>query len=279
MTSLHKTQTNKTPQAETVRLYRMSMPEHECPWGLKAIDLLHKKGIEFEDHRLTSKAEVDSFKAKHEVKTTPQIFFGSQRVGGYSDLAEHLDVEPEQAEYSYTPVVAVFSTAALVAWAASLGIPGLMGMSLSMLASLKLMDLESFSESFEKYDLVTQQVKPYAKTFPFLELLLGLGFLSGIAPIATGIGSLVLGTSGAVSVFKAVYVDKLELNCACVGGSSKAPLGVISFLENAIMIGMGAFLLFSTAVEPTAQMKEEVALEPQPVELLMSGYQQGQHLP
>ncbi len=268
MTVADKVQKAKAAQA--VRLYRMSMPEHECPWGLKAVKLLNEKGIDFEDHRLTSRAEVDDFKEKHNVAATPQIFFDDERIGGYSDLANYFGVEAEEEEYSYTPVVAIFSTAGLVAWAAALGVPGFMGVSLSMLASLKLMDIESFSESFEKYDLITQQAKPYAKAFPFLELLLGLGFLSGVAPVLTGIGSLVLGTSGAVSVFKAVYIDKLELNCACVGGNSKAPLGVVSFLENAIMVGMGVFLLFSATAGETAQLREkEVALEPQRVELLM----------
>lgn len=256
---------------KTVRLYRMSMPEHECPWGLKAVNLLNEKGIEFEDHRLTSREEVDAFKAKHGVSSTPQIFFDDERVGGYTDLADRFDVEAEKEEYSYTPVVAIFSTAGLVAWAAVLGISGFMGVSLSMLASLKLMDLDSFAESFEKYDLITQRAKPYGKVFPFLELLLGLGFLSGTAPIATGLGSLIVGTSGAISVFKAVYIDKLELNCACVGGDSRAPLGAISFLENAIMVGMGAFLLFSAAASDTAKLSEkELAIEPQTVELRLA---------
>ncbi len=263
------TSISQTKNSQTVRLYRMAMPEHECPWGLKAIELLNEKDIDFEDHRLTSRVEVDDFKAKHSVKTTPQIFFDDSRIGGYSDLADYLGAETEEEEYSYTPVVAVFSTAALVAWAAALGIPGFMGVSLSMLASLKLMDTESFAKSFEKYDLITQQVKPYAKTFPFLELMLGLGFLSGAAPVITGISSLLLGTSGAVSVLKAVYIDKLKLNCACVGGNSKAPLGTISFLENAIMIGMGVFLLFSSF--NGTQLKEEaqrISSEPMKVELL-----------
>ena len=261
----------KGPKAvQSVQVYRMSMPEHECPWGLRAINLLNEQGIEFEDHRLTSKEEVEAFKAKHNVPTTPQIFFGSDRIGGYSDLAERFDVEAEESEYSYTPVVAIFSTAGLIALAASLGMTGFMGVALSMLASLKLMDLESFTESFEKYDLITQRVKPYGKAFPFLELLLGLGYLSGIAPIATGIGSLVIGTSGAASVFKAVYIDKKELNCACVGGNSSAPLGVVSFLENAIMIVMGVVLLVSAATSDTARLNEhpEVALEPERLELL-----------
>lgn len=261
---------------QPVRLYRMSMPERECPWGIKAVKLLNEKDIEFEDHKLTSKAEVDAFKSKHSVATTPQIFFSDDRIGGYTDLADRLDVETEdEDEDSYAPVIALFSTAGLVAWAAALGVPGFMGVSLSMLASLKLMDLESFAKSFEKYDLITQQVKPYGKAFPFLELLLGLGFLSGVAPIATGLGSLILGTSGAVSVFKAVYIDKKDLNCACVGGNSRAPLGAISFLENAIMVGMGAFLLFSAATSDTARLDErEIVLEPQSVELRLSTSEQ-----
>lgn len=253
---------------QPVRLYRMSMPAHECPWGLKAIKLLKDKDIAFEDHKLTSKSEVEAFKAQHNVPTTPQIFFGEERLGGYSDLADYFNVEKEDAAYSYTPVIALFSTAGLVAWAAALGIPGFMGVSLSMLASLKLMDIDAFVEGFEKYDLVTQRVRPYGKAYPFLELLLGLGFLSGTAPIITGLGSLVIGASGAISVFKAVCIDKLELNCACVGGNSRAPLGVVSFLENAIMVGMGAFLLFSAATTETAKVSgKELALQLPTVEL------------
>lgn len=255
------------PQQTTVRLYRMSTPKHECPWGLKAVKLLTEKGIAFEDHRLTSKAETNAFKEKYSVTTTPQIFFGEERIGGYTDLANRFEVEAETADYTYTPVIALFSTAGLVAYSAALGIPGFMGVSLSMLASLKLMDIDAFAESFEKYDLITQKAKPYAKAFPFLELLIGLGFLSGAAPVATGLGSLLLGTSGAVSVIKAVYIDKLALNCACVGGNSKAPLGVISFLENAIMIGMGLFLLLSATT--TAPKLTERTLEQQNQQVLI----------
>lgn len=246
---------NKTAEANTknVTVYRMSMPEHECPWGLRAIKLLQEQGIEFEDVKLRSREEVEQFKAKHEVATTPQIFFGADRIGGYTDLAKSLKVEAEKAEYSYIPVAAVFSTAGLMALATSLGIPGFMGFSLSMLASLKLMDLNTFAESFEKYDLVTKRFKSYGKIYPFAELLIGLGFLSGIAPLATGIGSLVVGVSGAISVFKAVYIDKLALNCACVGGNSKAPLGVVSFTENAIMAVMGGMLIFSSLSEANIQ--------------------------
>ena len=248
-----------TTDSQTIKIYRMSTSEHECPWGLRAIRLLEDQGLVFEDHKLRSRAEVDDFKAKYDVATTPQIFFGDERIGGYTDLAARLDVKADSADYSYTPVIALFSTAGLISLAASLGMMGFMGVSLSMLASLKLMDLESFTDSFQKYDLITRRVKPYGKIYPFAELLIGLGFLSGIAPLATGIGSLLIGTSGGISVFKAVFIDKLALNCACVGGNTKTPLGVVSFAENAIMAGMGAFLLITTLTEsPNIAQQPEI---------------------
>ena len=240
--------TNTAATNRKVKLYRMLTPEHECPWGVKAVNLLQEKKIEFEDRKLRSREEVEAFKAKHNVKTTPQIFFGDERIGGYTDLAEKLDVEvqSESDETSYVPVIAVFSTAGLLALATTTGITGFMGFSLSLLASLKLMDIESFARGFEKYDLITKQIRPYAKIYPFAELAIGLGFLSGIVPLVTGIASLAIGVSGGTSVFKAVYIDKLDLNCACVGGNSRTPLGIVSFAENAIMAVMGAVLIFST---------------------------------
>ena len=58
------------------------------------------------------------------------------------------------------------------------------------------------------------------------------------APVA-----LVIGGIGAVSVIKAVYIDKRELKCACVGGSSNVPLGFVSLTENVMMIVMGIWML------------------------------------
>ena len=58
------------------------------------------------------------------------------------------------------------------------------------------------------------------------------------APIA-----IVIGGIGAISVIKAVYIDKRELKCACVGGGSNVPLGFVSLTENLMMLGMGLWML------------------------------------
>ena len=59
---------------------------------------------------------------------------------------------------------------------------------------------------------------------------------------------LFIGAIGAVSVFKAVYVDRRELKCACVGGGSNVPLGLISLTENLMMLAMGIWMPLKTFV-------------------------------
>jgi hypothetical protein len=54
--------------------------------------------------------------------------------------------------------------------------------------------------------------------------------------------ALLIGGIGAISVFKAVYVDKRELKCACVGGSSNVPLGFVSLTENVMMVAMALWM-------------------------------------
>ena len=90
-------------------IYRMVMPDHTCPWGLKAVDLLKRSGFEVEDHHLKTRAETDAFRAEHSVTTTPQVFIGGTRVGGYDDLRRFLGKKvTDPAATSYRPVVALF---------------------------------------------------------------------------------------------------------------------------------------------------------------------------
>lgn len=232
---------------DAVRLYRMDLPDHACPWGLRAVRLLQERHIPFEDHRLTSAKEVEAFKAAHGVATTPQVFSGDERIGGYSDLAVRLGVRPDAVEISYAPVVAVFLTAGLMALVLLAGVGGFMGFAICLLAMLKLMDVEAFASSFRKYDLLSQRWRSWGRLYPGIELLVGLGVLLQPEPTAAAqlVGGVAvwLGVMGMVSVGKAVFIDHLALNCACVGGNSKTPLGVVSFAENLIMAAMGVAML------------------------------------
>ena len=84
---------------------------------------------------------------------------------------------------------------------------------------------------------------PYSYVYPFAEGLAGILMIAGVAVWASVPIALVIGGIGAVSVVKAVYIDRRELKCACVGGSSNVPLGFLSLTENLMMIGMALWML------------------------------------
>ena len=58
--------------------------------------------------------------------------------------------------------------------------------------------------------------------------------------------ALSIGTIGAVSVFKAVYLERRDIKCACVGGSTNVPLGFVSLTENLMMIAMAVWMGLAT---------------------------------
>jgi glutaredoxin 3 len=74
----------------TAALYRMKLETHECPYGLRARQMLEESGFDIEEHLLTTREQVDAFMAEQGVETTPQVFIDGKRIGGSEDLAEHL---------------------------------------------------------------------------------------------------------------------------------------------------------------------------------------------
>jgi glutaredoxin len=75
---------------KTATLYRMILPDHTCPFGVRARAMLDAAGYTVDDHILRSRAEVDAFEAKHGVDTTPQVFIDGERIGGSDDLEAYL---------------------------------------------------------------------------------------------------------------------------------------------------------------------------------------------
>jgi glutaredoxin len=247
-----------TAPAKQATIYRMVMPEHICPYGLKAKDLLRREGYAVEDHWLHTREETDAFKAKHGVKTTPQTFIGGERVGGYDDLHRFFGKTVRDPKaVSYRPVIAVFAMTALMALATSYAVLGtpftiragewFLAFSMCVLALLKLQNIESFSSMFLNYDLLAKRWVPYSYVYPFAEGGAGVLMIAGALTWLSVPVALFIGTIGAVSVFKAVYIDKRELKCACVGGDSNVPLGFISLTENVMMVAMALWMVAAPA--------------------------------
>lgn len=242
--------TTPTPRAV---LYRMVMPEHVCPYGLKSLDLLERHGYIVEDHHLTTRAETEAFMQAQGVKTTPQTFIDGRRIGGHDELRAYFG-HPVRGkdEVSYQPVITLFALAAAMALALSWdefgGVPvaptleRFVALAMCLLALQKLRDVETFSTMFLNYDLLARRWVRYAYLYPFAEGLAGVLMLAGAGLVVAVPLALFIGVVGAVSVFKAVYVDKRELKCACVGGGSGVPLGFVSLTENLLMVAMALWM-------------------------------------
>lgn len=242
-----------TAPQKRATLYRMVMDKHVCPYGLKSLHLLKSEGYAVDDIRLKTREETDAFKAEQGVKTTPQAFINGQRIGGYDDLRRFLGRPvPDPKAPTYKPVIALFAITALMAAALSisrfgtpltwLALQWFITFSMCVLALLKLKDVESFSTMFLGYDLLARRWVPYATIYPFAEALAGVLMIAGIFPFISIPVALFIGTVGAISVIYAVYVQKRELKCACVGGDSNVPLGFVSLTENLMMVGMAFWM-------------------------------------
>lgn len=237
----------------TATLYRMHTDKHICPFGLRAKHLLEQSDYELDDNKLSSRSETDQFKAQHSVETTPQIFIGDERIGGYEELREYLG-KPSHASKrnTYWPVLSIFLVSLLLAVTTQLSAfswPALavhfVGFAMVLLAVQKIRDVHSFSNSFITYDLLAMRKLRYAYVYPYVELYAGLGMLAALPALYYAPLAIFIGLIGGVSVFKAVYIDKRELKCACVGGDSDVPLGFISLTENVVMFAAGFWMLFA----------------------------------
>ena len=72
-------------------LYRMVLPDHTCPFGVRAKQMLEDNGFQVEDRILRSREEVDAFEEEQGVATTPQVFIDGERIGGSDDLEQYLE--------------------------------------------------------------------------------------------------------------------------------------------------------------------------------------------
>ncbi len=77
-------------QTKRAILYRMILPDHTCPFGVRAKATLEENGFDVDDRILWSREEVDAFKNEHGVATTPQVFIDGERIGGSDDLERYL---------------------------------------------------------------------------------------------------------------------------------------------------------------------------------------------
>lgn len=118
-----------------------------------------------------------------------------------------------------------------------------MGFFLVVFPMFKFFDLRGFADGFQKYDLLARRSRTYATIYPFLELALGLAYLSHVFPVLTYSATIILMSFGALGVLDALRKG-LVLDCACMGTALKVPLTTVALIEDLGMAIMAAAMLF-----------------------------------
>ena len=85
------------PDQRTATLHRMVLPDHTCPYGVRAKELLEERGFEVDDQILSSREEVEAFKSEHGLSTTPLVFIDGEEIGGSAELERFLAAEDANA--------------------------------------------------------------------------------------------------------------------------------------------------------------------------------------
>ena len=110
----------------------------------------------------------------------------------------------------------------------------------------KMLDLESFAESYSMYDIVARKVKAWGFIYAFIELALGILYATGFQLLLTNIVTLIVMTVSIIGVLQSV-LNKRKIRCACLGAVFNLPMTTVTVIEDALMIVMSAGMIFVLA--------------------------------
>lgn len=109
----------------------------------------------------------------------------------------------------------------------------------------KFLDLKGFAESYATYDLLAKRVNGYGYVYPFIELALGIAYLTAFNPFITNIATVLVMGFSSIGVIQSV-LDKKKIQCACLGTVFNLPMSTITIIEDLFMVLMAGTTLLLT---------------------------------
>lgn len=106
----------------------------------------------------------------------------------------------------------------------------------------KLLNLKGFADSYSMYDLLAKKVPAYGFVYPFIELALGIAFLTGFNPMLTNWVTVIIMGVSSIGVIQSV-LDKKKIQCACLGAVFNLPMSTVTIIEDLLMVAMAAYMI------------------------------------
>lgn len=108
----------------------------------------------------------------------------------------------------------------------------------------KLLNIKGFVEGYSTYDIVARAIPAYGYVYPFIELALGIAYITGFNPIVTNAVTLVVMGISSIGVIRSL-MQKRQFECACLGTIIQLPLSKVTLFEDLLMVAMSAVMLIS----------------------------------
>jgi copper chaperone CopZ len=109
----------------------------------------------------------------------------------------------------------------------------------------KLLNLRGFAEGYRTYDVIAKKIPAYGLAYPFIELSLGIAYLTGFAPLTTYIVTLMVMGISTIGVVQSLLKNS-PFQCACLGTIIQLPLSKVTLFEDFLMVGMSAAMIYAT---------------------------------
>jgi copper chaperone CopZ len=106
----------------------------------------------------------------------------------------------------------------------------------------KLLNLRAFAEAYAGYDLIAKVWRGWGFVYPFVELTLGVAYLTNWNPVLTNWLTLIVMGVSLAGVIRAV-ASKQTIRCACLGAVFNLPMSTVTIVEDALMVAMAGWML------------------------------------
>lgn len=107
-----------------------------------------------------------------------------------------------------------------------------------------MLELKGFAESYAMYDLVAMKIPAWGYIYAFIELGLGVAYLTDFQPLWTNIITLSVMSISIVGVLQTVF-NKRKIRCACLGAVFNLPMSTVTIIEDRLMIGMSVGMILA----------------------------------
>ena len=106
----------------------------------------------------------------------------------------------------------------------------------------KLLNIKGFAEGYGTYDIVAKAFPGWGFIYPFIELALGLLFLTEAFPLDTNLATFIVMGISSVGVIQSL-LKKSVFQCACLGTIIKLPLSKVTLFEDLLMVLMSVIMI------------------------------------